>query len=169
MLCWPSVPCDHFSDFGFDDGWGPFDDGAGVLHLLLCKRTHYAPPRSTSLTDGYGNYTNYLEFFWTVDLSLHLLFITVYTRKYLLWAFFMVLGVGLKASYLLGKHSTAWAMPLAPFCSGYFLDRVSFFCLGQPRPWPSYCILLTIAGMTGACWCLGTRRSATMDSCSLLL
>jgi hypothetical protein len=37
----------------------------------------------------------------------------------------------LRALYLLGKCSTSWAMPPAPFCFSYFPDSISRFC---PEP-----------------------------------
>jgi hypothetical protein len=36
--------------------------------------------------------------------------------------YFVVLGFELKASYLLGRHSTTWAL----FCVGYFWDGISW-------------------------------------------
>jgi hypothetical protein len=43
---------------------------------------------------------------------------------YIIFSFFAVLGLELKASHLLGRHSTTWAIRPAFFYIGYFQDRV---------------------------------------------
>jgi hypothetical protein len=57
-----------------------------------------------------------------------------------LFFFLEVLGFELRALHLLSRHSIA-SMPPAFFAFGYFFNRVSCFCLGQPEPWPfSLCL-----------------------------
>jgi hypothetical protein len=46
-------------------------------------------------------------------------FSNIYEEKFFVCVW---LGFELKASHLQSRHSTAWAMPLSPFCSGYFED-----------------------------------------------
>jgi hypothetical protein len=61
-----------------------------------------------------------------------------------------VLGLELRALYLLGGALIAWATPSAHFCEGFFWDRVSWtICPG----WPWISILLIsaswVSGITG--------------------
>jgi hypothetical protein len=65
------------------------------------------------------------------------LLVLYFKKKLLLLSFFFfffflaVLRLGLRASCLVGRHSTTWPTSTVLFCFSYFLDRVSYFCLGQ--------------------------------------
>jgi hypothetical protein len=62
--------------------------------------------------------------------------------------FLAVLGFELRVLCLLGRHSAS-----SPSCSGYFGDRVLFFCAGWPGPQFFYFIIHFVAGITGARHC----------------
>jgi hypothetical protein len=64
--------------------------------------------------------------------------------------FLSVLELELRASSLLGRYSTTWAIPPGLFVL-VILETRSHFCPGQPGSQASYSMLPTIAGMTGTC------------------
>jgi hypothetical protein len=82
-----------------------------------------------------------------------------YKLPSILFLFFLsVLGYELRASPLLGRHSTTWGTPPTLFCIGYFGNRVSqSIC----RCWPQTVILLISASRVARiqplafCWCYG--------------
>jgi hypothetical protein len=63
--------------------------------------------------------------------------------------FFVVPEFKLRALCLLGKCSTAWAMPLAPFSLVIWRWGGLTFCTSSLGSWASYFTLLAVAGMTG--------------------
>jgi hypothetical protein len=62
-------------------------------------------------------------------------------------------GFKVRASYSLGRCSTAWAMLPSPICSSYFGDRFLFFVQVVLDPSPLIFVFLSIAGMTGTHHC----------------
>jgi hypothetical protein len=61
------------------------------------------------------------------------------------WIFFrfpLILGFEFRASYLLGRCSATWAMPLALFCCNYFSDSLLFMHGADLRLCSSYLCLL---------------------------
>jgi hypothetical protein len=87
-----------------------------------------------------------------------------FCTRILLWPFYLignnflvVLGFKLRASHMLDRHSTTWAMPQTPwppspffffFGFSYFSDNVSYFCLGQTLDWDSPTFASHTAGIT---------------------
>jgi hypothetical protein len=67
--------------------------------------------------------------------------------------FLAVLGFEFRNFHLLGRCSTAWAIPTLLFALVILEMGSHFFCPGQPGLWFSYFTLLAIAGMTGAYLC----------------
>jgi hypothetical protein len=69
--------------------------------------------------------------------------------------FFELLGVKLRAWSLLGRGSTTWATLPAPFCTGYFQDRVSWIIwlgwLGTSILLISYSRVMRIIEVTHQC------------------
>jgi hypothetical protein len=133
-----------------------------VLVLISDYTKHFR--RSNTFSHQAGEYKNVLSntfsFLTCCLIYLHLTVSQVLTSTTLktqlfffcccLFIYFlMALGFELRASRLLGRHSTTWATHPAHFCVGYFPDRVlQTACLG----WLWAMILLISA--SGALFCL---------------
>jgi hypothetical protein len=79
------------------------------------------------------------------EMNPKLLFLSKFICNF--FFFLVVLEFELRASYLLGSHSTTWdTAPL--FCVGYFQERISqTICLGWHRMW---ILLISASQVTGS-------------------
>jgi hypothetical protein len=97
-------------------------------------------------------YTLYRGMQWKGELhaiSLILLLIKLYYTWFILNYFLVVLGVELRSSPLLGRHSMTWVTPSVLFALVIFEIGVSLYAMASQRGPVLLFVLPHIAGMTG--------------------
>jgi hypothetical protein len=78
-------------------------------------------------------------------------FCEMYTTSTFIFFYLVVLRFEIRASLLVGKHSTIWATCPTHFAPVYFSDMASYFCLGLVLDCNYPTSIFQISGIIGKC------------------